>query len=150
MKRKISSVQNCKTYQERFEQVKNIIAQNRLQYECNTEIIDKAIEDIENDELEEFPELAPNTQHKEKEDQEIGAKPSDLFGCFDPSTNKQSSQYDLMDDIGIFPRTSDNEELAVKRMNDEEFRKLVRTLNIKQMEFFYHVLHCIKSSDEAL
>ena len=55
-----------------------------------------------------------------------------------------------MDDIGIFPSTSDNEELAVKRMNDEEFRKLVRTLNIKQMEFFYHVLHCIKSSDEAL
>ena len=143
-------IQNCETYQERFEQVKNIIAQNRLQYECNTEIIDKAIEDIENDELEEFPELAPNTQHKEKEDQEIGAKPSELYGCFDPSTNKQSSQYDLMDDIGIFPRTSDNEELAVKRMNDEEFRKLVRTLNIKQMEFFYHVLHCIKSSDEAL
>ena len=143
-------IENCETYQERLEQVKDIIAQNRQQYECNTEIIDKATEDIENDELEEFPEVAPNTQHREKEDQEIGAKPSELFGCFDPSTNKQSNQYDLMDDIGMFPRTSDNEELAVKRMNDEEFRKLVRTLNIKQMEFFYHVLHCIKSSDEAL
>ena len=62
-------IQNCETYQERFEQVKDIIAQKRLQYECNTEIIDKAIEDIENDELEEFPEVGPNTQQREKEDQ---------------------------------------------------------------------------------
>ena len=81
-------VQNCETYQERFEQVNNIIAQNRLQYECNSEIIDKAIEDIENDELEEFSEVAPNTQHRQNEDQDIGAKPSELFGCFDPSVSE--------------------------------------------------------------
>ena len=30
-------------------------------------------------------------------------KPSELFGCFDPGKNKQHSQYDLLDDTGIFP-----------------------------------------------
>ncbi|XP_078342943.1 uncharacterized protein LOC144628684 [Oculina patagonica] len=94
--------------------------------------------------------VAPNTQHIDKQDREIGAKPSAFFGCFDPGTNKQHNQYDLMDDIGIFPRTNDAEDLVLKRMTDDDFRKLVRSLNIKQMEFFYHVLHSIKTSDEAL
>ena len=94
--------------------------------------------------------VAPNTQHRDEQDQEIGTKPSPLFGCFDPGTNKQHNQYDLMDDIGIFPRTNDDEDLVVKRRTDDEFRKLVRSLNRKQMEFFYHVLNSIKTSDEAL
>ena len=55
-----------------------------------------------------------------------------------------------MDDIGIFPRTNDDEDLVAKRMTDDDFRKLVRSLNRKQMEFFYHILKSIKTSDEAL
>ena len=34
----------------------------------------------------------------------IKDKPSELFGCFDPDKNKQHNQYDLLDDIGIFPQ----------------------------------------------
>jgi len=94
--------------------------------------------------------VAPNTQHRDEQDQEMGTKPSPLFGCFDPSTNKQHYQYDLKDDIGIFPRTNDDEDLLVKRTTDDDFRKLVRSLNVKQMEFLYHVLKSIKTSDEAL
>jgi len=110
-------------------------------------VLDDAIENVE---LEEFVDVAPNTQHRDEQDQEIGTKPSPLFGCFDPGTNKQHNQYELMDDIGIFSRTNDDEDLVVKRMTDDDFRKLVRSLNVKQMEFFYHVLNSIKTSDEAL
>ena len=143
-------IQNCESYQERYEQLKNTIVQNRRQYDCNAEVLDDAIENIENDELKEFVDVAPNIQHRDEQDQEIGAKPSPLFGCFDPSADKQHYQYDLMDDIGIFPRANDDEDLVVKRMTDDDFRKLVRSLNVKQMEFFYHVLKSIKTSDEAL
>jgi len=94
--------------------------------------------------------VAPNSQYRDEQDQEIGTKPSPLFGCFDPGTNKQHKQYDLMDDISIFPRTNDDEDLVVKCMSDDDFRKLVHSLNVKQMEFFYHVLNSIKTSDEAL
>ena len=55
-----------------------------------------------------------------------------------------------MDDIGIFPRTNDDEDVVLKRVTDDDFRKLVHSLNRKQMEFFYHVLNSIKTSDEAL
>jgi len=140
-------IQNCETFQERYEQLKNTIAQNKRQYDCHAEVLDDA---IENDELEEFVDVAPNSQHRDEQDQEIGTKPSPLFGCFDPGTNKQHNQYDLMDDISIFPRTNDDEDLVVKRMSDDDFRKLVHSLKVKQMEFFYHVLNSIKTSDEAL
>ena len=140
-------IQDRETFQERYEQLKNTIAHNKRQYDYHAEVLDDAIENVE---LEEFVDVAPNTQHRDEQDQEIGTKPSPLFGCFDPGTNKQHNQYDLMDDIGIFPRTNDDEDLVVKRMTDDDFRKLVRSLNVKQMEFFYHVLNSIKTSDEAL
>ena len=59
-------------------------------------------------------------------------KPSELFGCFDPGTNKQHSQYDIFDDMGILPRHNDEEELAQNRLNDSDYRQLVRLLNIKR------------------
>jgi hypothetical protein len=73
-----------------------------------------------------------------------------LFGCFDPGADKQHSQYDLLDDIGIFPRSSKNEELVINRMDDTAFRKLVRSLNKEKKLFFYHVLHSVKVSNKPL
>ena len=61
------------------------------------------------------------------------------------------NQYDLLDDIGIFPRSNDEEELVKKRMSDDNYYELVvRSLNEKQKQFFYHVLHLIKTSDDPL
>lgn len=57
---------------------------------------------------------------------------SETFGCFDPGTSKQHSQYDLYDDMGILPRSNDDEKLMQNRLQDNEFRQLVRSLNTKQ------------------
>ena len=67
-----------------------------------------------------------------------------------PGTNKQHSQYDIFDVMGILPRHNDEEELVQNRLNDSDYRLLVRLLNIKQKEFFYHVLHSIKTKDDPL
>ena len=96
---------------QRYEQLKSTVAQNRQQYDCHAEVLDDAIENIENDELKEFVDVAPNSQHRDEQDHEIGAKPSPLFGCFEPGTNKQHIECDLMNEIGIFPRTNDDEDL---------------------------------------
>lgn len=93
------------------------------------------MEILDNNELEEFGNVAPTAQHNDQQDQNTGTKPSELFGC--------------LDDEGIFPRTNDDEELVVKRMDDCSYRQLVRSLNRKQMEFFYHVLYSMKTSDQA-
>lgn len=56
----------------------------------------------------------------------------------------------MCDDIGIFPRNNDDEELLIKCMSDVDYCALVCSLNEKQREFFYHVLHSIKTKDEPL
>ena len=122
------------TYQDRFENVKNLIEEHRKQYENHSEVLDQGVQDIESEASENI--VAPNAQYKDEQDKEINSNISELFGCFDPGNDKQHSEYDLMNDIGIYPKTSDDEELVVKRLKDDEFRKLVQSLNIEQKEFF--------------
>jgi endonuclease/exonuclease/phosphatase (EEP) superfamily protein YafD len=135
------------TYQDRFQDVKDVIEKNRKQYENHSEVLDQAVQDIESDE---YNIVAPNAQYRDEQDKDIGSKESELFGCFDPGKNKQHSQYDLINDIGIYPRTNDDEELVIKRLKDEDFRKLVQSLNIEQKEFFYHVLNSVKTGNLPL
>jgi hypothetical protein len=134
-------LKDFQTDQDRYEIIKNVIEQNRKQYENHTEVLDQAVQDIESEENL----VAPNTQYRDEQDREIGPKASELFGCFDPGKDKQHAQYDLINDIGIYPRTNDDEELVVKRLNDADFRKLVQSLNVEQKEFFYHVLNSVKT-----
>ena len=103
-------IKDCQTYQERFEQVKDEIVGSRRQYEYHSEILDKAMDDMNNSECDNFDNVAPDAEHINKQDCAVKQKPCELFGCFDPGKNKQHSQYDLLDDIGIFPRNNDNEE----------------------------------------
>ena len=143
-------IKDCQTYQERYQQVELIVNSNKEQYDHHSDILEKAIEDLnENDNTSDDP-VAPNTQHINEQDAAAKTRPSELFGCFDPGTNKQQSQYDLFDDMGILPRHNDEEELVQNRLNDSDYRQLVRSLNIKQKEFFYHVLHSIKTKDDPL
>ena len=60
---------NFQTYQDRFESVKEIVDQNSKMYENHTEVLDEAVQNIES---EEFASVAPNAQHRDEKDQEIG------------------------------------------------------------------------------
>jgi len=132
-------IKDCQTYQERSEQVKNNILCNQNQYEYHSEILDKALDDMSNVECDDFNGVAPNAEHINKQDCAVKDKPGELSGCFDPGKNKQHSRYDLLDDtcIGIFPRSNDQEELVIKRISDDDYYALVRSLNEKQRQFFF-------------
>ena len=106
--------------------------------------------DVNKAEYDNFDNVAPNTEHINNQDCTIKNTPSELFGCFDPGKNKQHKQYNLLNDIGIFPKTNDEDELVIKRMSDDYYYTLVRSLNEKQQQFFYHVLHSIKTKDDPL
>ena len=135
-------LKNFNTYQDRFEHIKELIEENRKQYENHSAVLNHALQEIERDASENI--VAPNAQYRDEQDKEIGSNISELFGCFDRGKDKQYSEYDLMNDIGIYPRTNDYEELVVKRLKDNEFRKLVQSLNMEQKEFFYDVLNSVK------
>ena len=106
------------------------------QYEYHSEMLDKAMRDINDRDYDSFDNIAPNAEHINKQDFANKSKPSELFGCFDPGKNQQHSHYDLLDDMGIFPRSNDEEDLVIRRISDEQYRKLVPSLNEKQIQFF--------------
>ena len=105
---------------------------------------------MNNTECDSFDSVAPNAEHINNQDCAVKDKPSELFSCFDPGKNRQHTQYDLLDDIGIFPRSNDQEELVIKCISDDDYHSLVRLLNEKQRQSFYHVLHSIKTKDDPL
>ena len=59
-----------------------------------------------------------------------------------------NEHYDLSDDVGIPSTVTNTEPLILNELQDQDYRQLVQTLNKKQKEFFYHILHLIKTSDK--
>ena len=117
------------SYKERYKQVEYIVNKNKKSYEHHSNVLDAAVDDIQHQNNEENSQpVAPNTQHINDQDFACKTKPRELFGCFDPSSSKEHSQSDI--------ETCD--------------MKLVPSLNEKQREFFYHVLHSVKTKDEPL
>ena len=86
-----------------------------------------------------YDSIAPFTQDIEYQDKAVGDK--DLHPDF-------NENYDLSDDVGIPSTVSSSEPLILNEMQDQEYRQLIQTLNKKQKEFFYHILHLIKTSDK--
>ena len=50
----------------------------------------------------------------------------------------------------IITRNNVHEDLIQNRLHDSNYRQLVRSLNKKLKEFFYDVLHSIKTNDDPL
>ena len=117
-------LKDFQTHQDCFEFVKDEIEQNRKQYEHHTDVLGQAVQDVESEESGNI--VAPNAQYRDEQDKEIGSKFSELYGCFDPGKDKQHAEYDLINNIGMYPRTNDDEEVVVKRLKDVDFRKLVQ------------------------
>ena len=46
------------------------------------------------------------------------------------------------------PSVNNTELLIMNELQDDEYRHMLQMLNKDQKEFFYHVLHLIKTSDE--
>ena len=85
-----------------------------------------------------YDDIAPCTQNIERQHQAEGDQ--DLHPDF-------SGNYNLSDDLGI-PSVDNSEPLTMNELPDDEYRHMVQTLNKEQKEFFYHVLHLIKTSEE--
>lgn len=79
-------------------------------------------------------------------EQDIAAKtkPTELFECFDPGTDKQRSQYDLFQDMNILLRNNDDEELLQNHPHDSDYQQLVRSVDKRQREFFYYIYTLLK------
>lgn len=91
------------------------------------------------------------SQHQDECDLERGSNLSKEFECFNPGINNGNNDYDLALDLNIGRKQIDFQDDHVSiEMPDAEFHSMVQTLNVKQKEFFYHVLNCIKTEQNPL
>ena len=58
-----------------------------------------------------------------------------------------NENYDLSGDLGVPSTASNTEQLILHEELDDVYRGMVQKLNNEQKEFFYHVVHLVKSSD---
>jgi hypothetical protein len=136
------------TYEQMYMTVHRIIENKAKLYENNVEELDRAMEQAENDCME-HDEIAPGTQQTELEDLEEGVEDAEQYVHFNPDRPTQHKNYDIGQDIGICQRPLETSTLAI-RMNEVDYHRLIRTLNIKQREFYHHVLTWIKTKDKPL
>ena len=130
-------IEHYQSYQERYEKLDHLLSVNRMKYEYHTDILEKTYEDMNTLDSDEIGNISPCMQHNDELDLSTERKESESFGCFHPGENTVHSQYDLLDDVGIFPRLTEDESLsATKPIDDTDYRCLVRSLNREQMDFF--------------
>ena len=126
------------SYEDRFFLLKEQIENQMRQYSiCNEDLneIEQHLNDNDHNE-EWFDSIAPNTQNVELEDK--AQESEDLHPDF-------NENYDLSSDLNIPSTSLNNEPLVLNEIPDTEYRQMVQKLNKKQKEFFYHVLHQIKT-----
>ncbi|XP_065931772.1 uncharacterized protein [Magallana gigas] len=135
------------SYESKFIQTKDIIFNNREAYALDKGVAD-IVEDNEMVLLNDNANVISALQHSEEIDLNIEDQMCLDHGCFNPETAGVS--YDLGLDLGITRKQVEINDLVFNTMNDEEYRKLTCELNVKQKQFFYHILHSVKTDQLPL
>lgn len=132
------------TYEARYNDNSEEIEVKRKNYVC---ALTENIAQLEREVLSSEDEpTVTESQHQDECDLERGSNLSKEFECFNPGINNGNNDYDLALDLNIGRKQIDFQDDHVSiEMPDAEFRSMVQTLNVKQEEFFYHVLNWIKT-----
>ncbi|XP_033729556.1 uncharacterized protein LOC117318706, partial [Pecten maximus] len=138
---------NCDTHEEHYKKNAETIQIKQKVYEHFTDELEQAKEHAEEDSFD-FDEVAPNTEHVEAEDADVGSSPSEDLIHFDPDS-VQHKQFDIGPEIGLGSKTTDIEASAV-RLPDDQYYTLLQSLNPKQREFHNHVTKFIRNQEEPL
>ncbi|CAB4032890.1 ATP-dependent DNA helicase PIF1 [Paramuricea clavata] len=127
------------SFQEHYLARYDEISEQMKQYAVCSEDLNEIHQHLQECDDDMYDTIAPVTQHTELQDQDEGNTDTH------PDLNEN---YDLSADLGIPSTLPNNEPLVLNEMQDDEYRGFVQMLNKKQREFFYHVLHLIKTSDK--
>ena len=143
--------QDLQTYEERYSEVQEEIVQKQKEYEYNVDEFDKAKKlqeqmDLQDDDEGLCDSVAPNTGHLNQKDQ---FDSQHTLSNYIPLEDHHT-EYDTGIEYGLHIAAGSDatEELLTNRMNDADYRSLVRSLNKKQKEIFFHVVKKVKTSSE--
>lgn len=132
------------TFERSFNLKRSFLSYKVKEYEYNAEQLDAALQMATEDFSDAFDELAPNAQQTEAEDRVEGSFESENYVQFNPERPIEQREYDIGADIGI-PSTKQITEESSVRLPDKEYLEILRSLNMKQREFFNHVMQWVKT-----
>ena len=118
------------------------------QYEHHVEELDQARELAEND-YNAYDEIAPGTQQQESETAQEEPTVSEEFVFFNPDKVGGPKEYDIGIELGTgcsAPSIEPTENI----LPNEDYLQLLRSLNMKQRQFYNHVIHWIKTKSEPI
>ena len=136
------------TYEAHYNSMKTSLEAKGSEYEHHVDELEIARQTAEAEENS-FDEIAPNTEQENREAEEEGDTESENFVYFNPNRVLEHRHYDIGIELQSTCSVPPVETTGIM-LPDEEYLQLLRSLNIRQREFFNHVVHWIKCKDEPL
>ena len=136
------------TYEAHYNSVQTSLIPKRNEYEHHIEELELARQMME-DEQREYDQTAPNAEQENREAEEEGSKESEQFVYFNPSRVVEHRHYDIGIELQSTCSVPPVETTGIL-LPDDEYLTLIRSLNLRQREFFNHIVHWIKCKDEPV
>ena len=136
------------TYEAHYNSVQTSLIPKRNEYEHHIEELELARQMME-DEQREYDQTAPNAEQENREAEEVGSKESEQFVYFNPSRVVEHRHYDIGIELQSTCSVPPVETTGIM-LPDDEYLTLLRSLNLRQREFFNHIVHWIKCKDEPV
>ena len=136
------------TFEAHYNSLKTSIESKSNEYEHHTEELELArqmIRDVENA----FDQIAPNTEQENREAEEEGVKEAENFVYFNPNRVVEQRHYDIGIELQSTCSVPPVETTGII-LPHGEYITLLRSLNLRQREFFSHIVHRIKCKDEPI
>ena len=136
------------TFEAHYNSVQTSLIPKRNEYEHHIEELELARQMME-DEQREYDQTAPNAEQENREAEEEGSKESEQFVYFNPSRVVEHRHYDIGIELQSTCSVPPVETTGIL-LPDDEYLTLLRSLNLRQREFFNHIVHWIKCKDEPV
>ena len=136
------------TYEAHYNSVQTSLIPKRNEYEHHIEELELARQMME-DEQREYDKTAPNAEQENREAEEEGSKESEQFVYFNPSRVVEHRHYAIGIELQSTCSVPPVETTGIL-LPDDEYLTLLRSLNLRQREFFNHIVHWIKCKDEPV
>ena len=101
------------------------------------------------DEENAFDQIALNTEQENREAEEEEVKEAENVVYFNPSRVVEQRHYDIGIELQSTCSVPPVETTGIM-LPDEEYLTLLRSLNLRQREFFNHIVHWIKCKDKPI
>ena len=135
-----------KTYKEHFKVKKTLITPVKKKYEQYNDVLEEAIEEVEQEELE----GVNDSEGGDINERQAFTTDADDYVFFYPDRPQEHRQYDIGYDMDLNVKYAAEVDCSYGTMQDREYERLMQYLNLEQSEIYIHIIEWIQTKSEPL